>query len=73
MIDEVSLMCDAWQASNIDAYFSVMGHWIEECASTVWMLETALLGFVQMNAAHIGACLGQALYKVCNCLQIMPK
>jgi hypothetical protein len=26
-----------------------------------------------MNTAHNGACLGQALYKVCNRLQIVPK
>ena len=50
-----------------------MGHWIEEHAPVVWTLELALLGFVQMNTAHNGACLGQALYKVCNHLQIVPK
>ena len=50
-----------------------MGHWIEERAPAVWTLESALLGFIQMNTAHNGARLGQALYKVCNRLQIVPK
>lgn len=27
---EVSLTCDAWQASNTDGYFAVTAHWIEE-------------------------------------------
>ena len=38
-----------------------MGHWIEEHAPAVWTLESALLGFVQMNTAHNGARLGQAV------------
>jgi hypothetical protein len=70
---EVSLTCDAWQASNANAYFAVTGHWIEERAPGEWTIEQALLGFVQMNTAHNGARLGQALYKVCNRLQIVPK
>ena len=73
MIGEISLTCDAWQASNTDANFAVMGHWIEECAPAVWTMEQALLRFIQMNTAHNGACLGQALFKVCNHLQIVPK
>ena len=73
MVGKVSLTCDAWQASNTDAYFAVTGHWIEERTATVWTMEQALLGFVQMNTAHNGARLGQALYKVCNRLHIVPK
>ena len=73
MIGEVSLTCDAWQAGNADAYFAVTCHWIEECAPGEWTVEQALLGFVQMNTAHNGARLGQALYKVCNRVQIVPK
>ena len=49
------------------------GHWIEECAASKWTIETTLLGFVQMNTAHNGTCLGQALYKACNCLCIVAK
>jgi len=70
---EVSLTCDAWQANNADAYFAVTGHWVEECAPREWTVEQALLGFAQMNTAHNGAHLGQALYRVCDHLQIVPK
>ena len=73
MSGEVSLTCDAWQAGNADAYFAVTGHWIEEQAPGEWTIEQALLGFVQMNMAHNGVQLGQALYKVCNRLQIVHK
>ncbi|KAF8068608.1 hypothetical protein FPV67DRAFT_1668686 [Lyophyllum atratum] len=31
---KVSLTCNAWQASNTNGYFAVMGHWIEELPST---------------------------------------
>ena len=30
MKEQISLTCDAWQASNADTYFAVTGHWIEE-------------------------------------------
>ena len=73
MTGEVSLTCNAWQAGNADAYFAVTSHWIEECAPGEWTIEQALFGFIQMNTAHNSVCLGQALYKVCNCLLIMPK
>ena len=33
---EISLTCDAWQASNTDGYFAVTGHWIEESRPGVW-------------------------------------
>ncbi|KAF5340819.1 hypothetical protein D9757_009868 [Collybiopsis confluens] len=49
---KISVTCDAWQASNGDAYFAVTGHWIEEASSGSWMLKSALLGFTQMNTAH---------------------
>jgi hypothetical protein len=57
----------------MDAYFAVTGHWMEECVPAEWSLEQVLLGFVQMNTAHNSVCLGQALFKVCNCLEIVPK
>jgi hypothetical protein len=62
---EVSLTCDAWQASTADGYFAVTGHWIEETPSD-WTLEHALFGFTQMNTAHDGVRLGQALFKICD-------
>lgn len=68
---EISLTCDAWQASNADTYFAVTGHWIEEeVQPNEWVQQEALFGFTQMNTAHNGDRLGQALYKVCmawNC------
>lgn len=73
MTGEVSLTCDAWQASNTDGYFVVTGHWIEERAHGEWTEEHALLGFIQLNMAHNGTRLGQTLYKVCNRLDIIPK
>ena len=53
--------------------FAVTGHWIEEVASSEWNEEEALFGFTQMNTAHNGARLGQALYKICNQLSIIDK
>jgi hypothetical protein len=38
------------------------GHWIEECALGEWSKEHALLSFTQLNTAHNGIRLGQALY-----------
>ena len=70
---QVSLMCDAWQASNTGGYFAVTSHWIEESVAGEWTEEHALLGFTQLNTAHNGTRLGQVLYKVCNCLNIVPK
>ena len=70
---EVSLTCDAWQASNIDGYFAVTGHWIEEARLGEWTEEEGLLGFSRMNTAHNGARLGQALYKICHRLGIVHK
>ena len=73
MCGEVSLTCDAWQAANVDGYFAVTGHWIEESSVGEWTEEHALLGFIQLNTAHNGTRLGQALYKVCSCLDIIRK
>lgn len=61
---EVSLTCDAWQASNTDGYFAVTAHWIEETIAGKWELKSALIGFTRLNNAHNGVRLGQALYKI---------
>ena len=60
---KVSLMCDAWQASNSDGYLAVTGSWIEE-ENGKWQVQMALLGFTQLNNAHNGTRLGQALFKI---------
>ena len=73
MGSEVSLTCDAWQAGNVDGYFAVTRHWIEESTVGEWTEEHVLLGFTQLNTAHNGMRLGQALYKVCNRLNIIHK
>jgi len=70
---EISLTCDAWQASNSDAYFAVTGHWIEETSPGKWIKQSALFGFTQMNCAHDGRTLGQALYTICQHLNIVSK
>jgi len=66
-------MCDAWQASNQDAYFAVTGHWNEEMAPGVWEAHSALFGFTQMNSAHDGVRLGQALFNIVRRLGIVHK
>ncbi|KAF8803119.1 hypothetical protein BYT27DRAFT_7036539, partial [Phlegmacium glaucopus] len=38
-----------------------------------WNLKYVLLGFMQLNMAHDGICLGQALYKICDHLNIVHK
>lgn len=72
MKGKISLTCDAWQASNIDAYFAVTGSWIEEVNGR-WELQTTLLGFIQLNNAHNGVRLGQALFKVVSRMGISHK
>ena len=69
----VSLTCDAWQASNQDAYFAVTGHWNEEMAPGVWEAHSALFGFTQMNSAHDDVRLGQALFNIVKRLGIVHK
>jgi len=64
VIGEVSYTCDAWQAGTADAYFAVTAHWVEEHGPRNWELHGALVGFTQMNSAHHGICLGQALFKL---------
>lgn len=73
MTGEVSLTCDAWQASNSDGYFAVTGHWIEESSPKVWALKSALLGFTRLNNAHNGKRLGQALFKIVDRVGISHK
>jgi len=70
---KISLTCDAWQAGNADAYFAVTGHWIEEHTEGGWTEEHTLLGFTQLNTAHDGTRLGQVLFKICDCLDIVHK
>lgn len=67
------MTCDAWQASNTDSYFAVTGHWIEEANENEWVLQSALFGFTRMNTAHNGKRLGQALFKICDRLDIVKK
>ena len=67
---EISLTCDAWQASNTDGYFAVTGHWIEEPQPGVWELHSALLGFMMLNNAHNGKRLGGALFRIVERLSI---
>jgi hypothetical protein len=64
VLGDISLTCDAWQASNTDGYFAVTAHWIKSSTPTTWELSSALIGFTRLNNAHIGARLGQALFKV---------
>jgi hypothetical protein len=64
VVGEVSITCDAWQASNADGYFAVTGHWIEESTLSKWELKNALLGFTRVSNAHNGERLGQALFKI---------
>jgi hypothetical protein len=70
---EVNLTCDAWQASNVDGYFAVTGHWIEETTTTAWELQCAVLGFTQLNNSHNGQRLGQALFKIVDRVGIAQK
>ena len=70
---EVSLTCDAWQALNADGYFAVTAHWIEEDRPSNWTLRSALIGFTQLNNAHNGRRLGQALYLIVERLRITHK
>jgi len=69
----VNLTCDAWQASNVEGYFAVTGHWIEESTPSQWELKSALLGFTRLNNAHNGKHLGQALYKIIKRIDIRHK
>ncbi|KAJ8503453.1 hypothetical protein ONZ45_g10852 [Pleurotus djamor] len=70
---KVSATCDGWQASNVDAYFAVTAHWVEEHHPGVWALEMALIGFTQINNSHNGLRLGQVLYKIAERVGIQSK
>jgi hypothetical protein len=70
---EVNMTCDAWQAGNTDGYFAVTGHWIEETTPGLWELKSGLLGFTQVNNAHNGVRLGQALFKIIKRVGIVQK
>ncbi|KAG6888671.1 hypothetical protein C0992_007878 [Termitomyces sp. T32_za158] len=70
---KVNLTCDAWQAGNIDGYFTVTGHWIEEIGPMLWELKTALIGFTRLCNAHNGERLGQALFKLVDQIGIAHK
>ena len=70
---EVSLTCDAWQASNADGYFAVTAHWIDDSMTGKWELKSALIGFTQLNNAHNGEWLGQALFKIIRWVGIEHK
>lgn len=72
MKGKVSLTCDAWQASNSDGYLAVTGSWVEE-ENGKWQVQSALLGFTQLNNAHNGTRLGQALFKIISRLRIGHK
>ena len=67
---EIHLTCDAWQADNVDGYFAVTGHWIEESTPSVWEPKEALFGYTCLNNAHHGVCLGKALFKIVDRLGI---
>ena len=69
----VSLTCDAWQASNVDAYFAVTSSWTEAVGAGTWEIQMALLGFTWLNNAHNGKRLGQALFKIMDWVGITHK
>ena len=73
MKGQVSLTCDAWQASNADAYFAVTGHWIEEPSTGAWEVKSALFGFTKLNNAHNGKRLGGAFFNIVEQLSIAHK
>ena len=70
---KINLTCDGWQASNVDAYLAVTGHWVEEVKPGAWELKSALFGFTRMNSAHNGKQLGQALFKIVERLDVSPQ
>ena len=54
-------------------YFVVTGSWMQESLPGVWEVKTPLLGFTQMNSAHHGVRLGQALFMIAQQLGITHK
>jgi hypothetical protein len=73
MKGQVSLTCDAWQASNADTYFAITGYWIEELSTGTWEVKSALFGFTKLNNARNGKRLGGALFKIVEWLSIAHK
>lgn len=69
----ISTTCDAWQASNADAYFAATGHWIEEVALQKWELYCALIRFTLMNTSHSGCWLACVFYQIVKWLGIIHK
>lgn len=70
---KVAFTCNAWQARNVDAYFAVMAHWIEQITPTRWKLHASLIGFMQMNYSHHGVHLGQTLFQLIMRVGIIHK
>ena len=70
---KVSLTCDAWQVGNTDGYFVATAHWVEESTPAKWELKNAIIGFVQLNNAHNGEQLGQALFRIIKHVAIKHK
>lgn len=69
----INLTCNAWQAANVEAYFAVTGHWIEELSVGVWEIQSTVIGFTLLNNAHNGIRLGQALFKIVDQVGIAHK
>ncbi|KIK33276.1 hypothetical protein CY34DRAFT_99879, partial [Suillus luteus UH-Slu-Lm8-n1] len=69
----VNATCDAWQAGNVDGFFAVTGHWIEEKAPMQWEIQSSLLGFTKVNNAHNGKRLAGALFKILDRVGITHK
>ena len=67
------MTCDAWQASNHDAYLAVTGHWVVKHSPTDWEHKSAVIGFTQMNTAHDGVRLGRALFQIVRYLGFTHK
>ena len=70
---QISLTCDARQASNTDGYFAITRSWIEEGTPHVWTLWMGILAFIQLNNSHNSIHLGQALYKAVQCQDVTHK
>ena len=69
---DISLTC-CMAGVELDGYFAVTGHWIEEHSPGKWTLKHALFGFTQMNTAHNGDRLGRALFKICHRLSVVHR
>ena len=75
---KINLTFDAWQAENVDGYFAVTGHWVEEESRgsdtrKEWKVKSSLFGFVHMNCLHDGRRLGRTLVKIAARLKVEHK